>query len=131
MKRLPEGFNDIQCRDLQSSSVWDMFFLMCFFFVWNFLQVSKIFTKFDADGSGELSVEELESYLIGGNFSLGNIHSISPRESRYTVISHQNGYKEIMSDGNLPLLPAILSSRSPLSLLYILREVASHVKGGV
>ena len=36
------------------------------------LQVSKIFTKFDADGSGELSVEELEScwMKVAGNFFL-------------------------------------------------------------
>ena len=58
---------------------------------WSFpLQVSKIFTKFDADGSGELSVEELESYLmfkVGANFFLsGNIHLVSPRVSHSVPI---------------------------------------------
>lgn len=89
---------------------------------WSFpLQVSKIFTKFDADGSGELSVEELESYLmfkVGANFFLsGNIHLISPRVSHSVPIDIPMAvyiYKQIMFDGpvtfHLPLLPPILKS---------------------
>ena len=111
---------------------------------WSFpLQVSKIFTKFDADGSGELSVEELESYLmfkVGANFFLsGNIHLISPRVSHSVPIDIPMAVYIYINKlclmvqwhSTFHFFHLFWSQVDLLYFCYILREVACHINGDV